>query len=419
MIDDVLEESLRISGGVLVKGPKACGKTSSTKRIAKSSISLDIDDDAILYIETAPKLLLVGETPRLIDEWQVYPKIWNLVRHEIDERQDKGQFLLTGSSTPKKSSTLHSGAGRILSRKMRTLSIFEIQQHENAIENPISLSGIVGGNKISPRVYKAKTIDDVIDEIRHGYWPGFYGDPTEDAQMNIQGYIDQIVNVDISEVDDIQRDPIGVRALMNVLAKNVATYATKDSMALQAASFLDREPKASTVSEYLGALERIGVFERQASWMPHLRARYSIRKAAKLHYCEPSLACALLGATHEQLKTDLRYLGFLFESLVFHNMSAYASILGGEILQYHDSKGLEVDQIYLGNDGRWGAFEVKLGDTAQVIDAAADTLLRFSKTIDTEKMGNPGCLAIITGLGNKAFTRADGIHVIPLHSIKP
>jgi predicted AAA+ superfamily ATPase len=205
---------------------------------------------------------------------------------------------------------------------------------------------------------------------------------------------------------------------MKVLAKNIATYATKDSMSHQTASFLDREPKASTISEYMTALERLGIFERQLSWTPHLRARYSVRKGVKLHYCEPSLACALLGTTHEQLKSDLKYLGFLFESFVYHNMSAYASIKGGEILQYHDSNNLEVDQIYLGKDGVWGAFEVKLGATAEVFDEAAASLLAFAKTIDTKNMGEPGCLAIITGLGDKAFTRADGIHVIPLHTLK-
>jgi predicted AAA+ superfamily ATPase len=419
LIDHTISESLRISGGLLIEGPKSCGKTSSAKQVAKSEVSLDIDENAALYIDTAPGLLLAGETPRLIDEWQIYPQIWNHVRHEIDTRQKPGQFILAGSSTPKRNTLLHSGAGRILPRKMRTLSLYEIDQHENIMQANISVSDLVKGKPLLAAVYKEATLDELIDLIRHGFWPGFYQLSTSDAVTNIEGYLGQIINVDISEVDDIKRDPAGVRAFMKVAAKNVATYCTKEALARQTASYLDREPKSSTIAEYISALERLGIFERQHSWMPHLRARYSVRKAAKLHFCEPSLACALLGVTHKQLKDDLNYLGFLFESLVFHNISAYASVSGGEILQYHDSRGLEVDQIFMGKDGSWGAVEVKLGAGVKTMDEAARNLLTFANTVDTQHMGTPGCLAIITGLGNKAFTRADGVQVIPLRALKP
>jgi predicted AAA+ superfamily ATPase len=417
LIDDTIAESLRISGGLLIVGSKSCGKTSSAKQFAKSDVSLDIDENVSLYIDTAPELLLEGETPRLIDEWQIYPQIWNHVRHEIDNRQKPGQFILTGSSTPKRNTMLHSGAGRILAGKMRTLSVFEIARHEGVMQSEISVSDLIKGKPVIPAVYKEETLDGLIDFIRHGSWPGFYNLSTADAVTNIEGYLEQIINTDISEADDVKRDPAGVRAFMKVAAKNVATYCSKESLALQTASYLDREPKASTISEYISALERLGIYERQLSWTPHLRARYSVRKAAKLHFCEPSLACALLGATHKQLKDDLSYLGFLFESLVFHNMSAYASVSGGEILQYHDSRELEVDQILVGKDGSWGAFEVKLGAGVKAIDEASKNLLAFANAIDTQHMGSPGCLAVITGLGDKAFTRTDGVHVIPLRAL--
>jgi predicted AAA+ superfamily ATPase len=419
IVDAVISERLEISGGLLIEGPKACGKTTCGLNFSKSDISLDINPNAVMYMETNPELILVGDTPRLIDEWQIYANIWNYVRHEIDKRQKPGQFILTGSSTPKDKSKLHTGAGRILSIKMRTLSIYEKNREQYDNEKWISLEKICAGGSIKADAYDEKKLDSIIDDVLHGGFPGFIKNSTKNAQINIQGYVDRIINVDISEVDEKKRDPIGVKAVMNVLAKNVATYVTKEKIAIEAGAYLNRDIKATTVSDYTDALERLGVFERQQSWQPHLRARYSVRKSVKIHYCEPSIACALLGITKKQLMDDLKYFGFLFESFVYHNMKAYANASGGDILQYHDSGEVEVDQIYLGRNGTWGAFEVKLGAGENMLNEAAENLLKFAKKVDTDKMGEPGCLAIITGTGNYAYTRKDGVMIIPLYALKP
>jgi predicted AAA+ superfamily ATPase len=408
--DEELADRLRSAGAVVVEGPKACGKTAMARQAAASEVLLDVDQEAREAIGINPSLVLEGPTPRLIDEWQIEPLVWNQVRRAVDDRGEPGQFILAGSATPADDITRHSGAGRFSRLRLRTMSLFEL----GASNGGISLAGLLAGHA-GEATEPDLVLPGVAEEICRGGWPGLRELTLAVALERVGDYLEEICRTDVGTVDGGRRDPERVRRLVRSVARNLATHASLTTLVKDTAG-PDGQIKDETARRYLAALERLFVVEDQPAWEPHLRSKYVLRKAAKRHFVDPSLAVAALGASPQSLLKDLRLLGFLFESLVVRDLRVYAQPLRGRVKQYRDSSGLEVDAIVETGD-TWAAFEVKLGGV-KAIDAAAASLLRFAKQIDTSRVGDPAALAVITA-GGYGYLRDDGIQVIPVGALGP
>lgn len=407
--DKELQRKLKASGAVLIRGAKACGKTESAKQIAKSVLNVDRDVQVQALINTAPKRLLNGETPRLIDEWQVQPKLWDYIRHEIDDRKKNAQFILTGSANPEESAKMHSGAGRFTIVDMRTMSWQEL----GFSSGKISLSALFKGEKINIDD-SATDLEFIIEKMIIGGFPTLLNKNIEQATDLNRAYIESLAEVDISNVADVKRDPIKVKSLLRSLARNTSTLV--DITALEK-DILQQENigiSRPTIYDYMDALGRLMIIEDQPAWNIHLRSSYSLRKSPKRHFTDVSLAVAALGADKESLLNDLNFTGFLFESLAIHELRVYAQATDASVFHYRDSRGLEVDSIVQKYNGDWCAFEIKLG-TGQ-IDEAAASLLKFVSVVDTKKIKQLKSLNIITGTGI-SYTREDGINVISLASL--
>lgn len=409
IIDAELSDHLAAMGAVVIEGPKACGKTETARQVAASEVLLDVDDTARQAAEVDAGLVLEGEVPRLIDEWQLEPAIWDRVRREVDSRQQPGQFILTGSAVPPDDATRHTGAGRITRLRMRPMSLFEVGRSSGRI----SLARLLEGDSSRSPDF-GLTVKILVQEAAIGGWPGLRDLDPNQALIAVRGYLDEIRRVDIARVDDTRRDPNKVAHLLRSLARNIATYASVSTLARDTGGS-EGPLRNETVSEYLAALERLLVVEDQPAWAPHLRSKYVLRRAPKRHFVDPSLAVAALRVTPERLLTDLNLFGFLFESLVVRDLRVYAQASDAQVLQYRDSNGLEVDAIVEVADGRWAAFEVKLGP-GQVEEAAAN-LLKFARQIDTGKCGEPAGLGVIVATGY-GYVRDDGVHVIPIGSLR-
>jgi uncharacterized protein len=397
-------------GAVVIEGPKACGKTATARQVAASEVLLDIDANARRAIAVDPSLVLDGPIPRLLDEWQIEPAIWNHVRRAIDERSQPGQFILTGSAVPADDITRHTGAGRITRLRMRPMSLFETGQSTGAI----SLADLLEGD-VASSADPDLTVADLVDEIAIGGWPGLRGRDVGDSLLAVRDYLEEIARVDVGRVDETHRDPNRVARLLVSLARNVATPAAATTLANDTGG-VDGPLKDDTVREYLGALERLMIVEDQPAWAPHLRSRHRLRTAPKRHFVDPSLAVAALRATPERLLDDLELLGFLFESLVVRDLRVYAQATDARVSHYRDDGGLEVDAIVEAGDGRWMAFEVKLGQGQ--IDEAAASLLRFAERVDTARCRNPALLGVIVATGY-GYRREDGVAVIPVGALGP
>jgi uncharacterized protein len=410
VVDKELSSRLAATGAVVIEGPKACGKTATARQVAASEVLLDIDTNAREAASIVPGVVLEGPTPRLIDEWQLAPEIWNHIRRAVEDRRAPGQFILTGSAVPPDDVTRHSGAGRLTRLQMRPMSLFEL----GVSSGSVSLTEILAGETVSgtdPGV----PIERLAEVIAVGGWPGNLGLSHDRAQRAVRDYLGEIARVDLSLVDGTRRDPARVQRLLRSLARNVATYAAITTLAADTGG-ADGPLDRVTVSDYLSALKRLMIIEDQPAWAPHLRSRYVLREAEKRHFVDPSLAVAALSTSPEGILRDLNLFGFLFESMVVRDLRVYAQASDAKVLQYRDSDGLEIDAIVETADGRWAAFEIKLGGTA--VDAGASNLRKFSKRIDTAKCGEPARLGVIVGSGY-AYTREDGIAVIPIVTLKP
>jgi uncharacterized protein len=409
--DEELRRRLEASGAVLIEGPKACGKTETARQQAESEVLLDVDESARAAVAVDPALILDGKTPRLIDEWQVEPRIWNHIRRAVDERRLPGQFILAGSAVPADDSTRHSGAGRISRLRMRPMSSFE----SGLSDGSISLRHLFEGDG-SKAYDRGVTLRDVTEAITRGGWPSLQDAPLMDAMAGVADYLKEVCRTDVNQVDGIRRDPLRVRRLMSSLARNVATHVAMTTLAADAADGGGDPLKQHTVSEYLSALERLFVIEDQPPWEPHLRSRSILRKSPKRHFVDPSLAVAALGADLEGLLRDLNLLGFLFESLVVRDLRVYSQSSRGKVSQFLDNKGLEVDAI-VEFEGRWGAFEIKLGGEEN-IEVGAATLRKFADEVDTRRSGGPAVLGVIVA-GGYGYSREDGVQVIPITALGP
>lgn len=410
VVDAELRERLAATGAVVIEGPKACGKTATARQIAASEVLLDVDANARRAVGLDPSLVLDGDRPRLIDEWQIEPNIWNHVRRAVDDRAKPGQFILTGSAVPADDVTRHTGAGRITRLRMRPMSLFEAGVGAGSV----SLSRLLDGETIRSHD-TGITVRDLAREIAIGGWPGFRDLGQDRALRAIRDYLDEIRRVDIGRVDNRSRDPEKVGRLLRSLARNVATYVSASTLARDAGGS-DGPLREDTAREYLDALTRLMIVENQPAWAPHLRSKAVLRSAEKRHFADPSLAVAALRATPESLLRDLNLFGFLFESLAIRDLRVYAQAADAEVLQYRDSGGREVDAIVSAADGRWAAFEVKLGEGQ--IEEAAKNLTKIIARIDTDKVGPPAVLGVIVGTGY-GYVRDDGIAVIPIGALCP
>jgi|UniRef100_UPI004047FAC0 uncharacterized protein len=409
LIEDELVEKLAASGALLIKGPKSCGKTATAKQYAKSVLEMDRDPQVPVMMGTNPKLLLTGNTPRLIDEWQEQPEIWNYVRHEVDDRKLKGQFILTGSANPADNAKLHSGAGRFTVMQMDTMSWQELGYSTGTIKLNELLKG-----KANPNYETAISLELIIERMCIGGWPTLISETEKNALNMNRSYVDLLCEVDINRVTGVKRDPQKVRSLLKSLARNVATLVDNQTLEKDVKTNERNELSRNTLSNYLDALSRLMILYEQPAFNPHIRSSASLRKSPKRHLCDTSLAIAALGLTKESLIKDIKYTGFLFESLAIHELNVYAKANDAQVFHYSDSYGYEVDAIVQKRNGDYAAFEIKLG--VGFIDEAAENLKKFRSNIDTSKMDLPKTLNIITGTG-MSYLRPDGIQVISLASL--
>jgi uncharacterized protein len=404
-----LRRKLEASGAVLIRGPKACGKTETASQVAQSVLYADRDQSVRLALDVAPHKLLEGATPRLIDEWQVVPKIWDHIRHEVDARRAVGQFILTGSSSPEEQAKLHSGSGRFTVVDMRTMSWQEL----GLSRATVSLGQLLNGGAVEWD--SAPTdIELITAQMVKGGFPALKDRTVRQAMDVNRAYIELLAEVDLSAVSKVRRDPVKVRSTLNSLARNTATLADSGTLGKDIRANEAVELSRPTLYDYLDALERLMVVEDQPAWRAHLRSSVALRNSSKRHFTDVSLAAAALGASPDALLDDLNYTGFLFESMVVHDIRVYAQANDARVYHYRDAAGREIDIIVQKDDGTWCAFEVKLGTTE--FDEAASNLLRLKDSIDPNRGPLPASLNIITGTGI-THTRKDGVNVIALASL--
>jgi len=411
--DAKLALSLEAMGAVLIEGPKWCGKTSTAERIAKSALYMqdpDAYEESMLKAKTKPSLLLEGETPRLLDEWQVAPVLWNAVRFAVDKRQATGQFILTGSVVPVRTGDMHSGTGRISRMKMRTMSLFESGESSGEV----SLGEIFDG-KMEISGKSKVTLERIAFALTRGGWPAAANESNEVlALKKASDYYEAVVNEDISRVDSVAKSPDRVRSLLRSLSRNISSEASTTTI-LNDLRANDESLSQVTIDQYICALKMLFVIDDLPAWSPSLRSKTAIRTTAKRHFSDPSIAAAALGVTTKRLFDDFRTFGLLFESLCIRDLRIYADSLGGNVYHYRDARGVEVDAIVQLNDGRWGAVEVKMG--AGDIRTAVDTLLKFKANIDTSRMQEPSFLMVLTAT-ETAFQMENDVWVIPLGCLK-
>jgi predicted AAA+ superfamily ATPase len=410
VVDTELIERLAAAKIVVIEGPKSCGKTETAKQVAKSSVSLDTDINARQAMDSDPRLVLVGETPRLIDEWQVDKRIWNYARQVSDDRGKPGQFIFAGSSVPNDDTNRHTVAGRFSFLRMRPMTFFETGNSTGSN----SLATLMEGKVISTPD-SGMTTPKLSEIIAIGGWPAHQNLSLQAALRASKDYLKQVREVDVQQVTGTRRDTVKLERFMKSLARNTATEVNFSVLAADTGG-TGGEISRPTVRGYLEALERLMIIENQPIWNTHLRSKAELRKTPKVHFVDPSLALAAVSGSPERLLSDLRFMGFLFESVVIRDLRVYSQPLDGEIFHYRDNFGVEVDAIVQLADGRWGAFEVKLGQGA--IEQAAKKLLDFRSVIDRSKTGEPAIMAVITGTGY-AYLRTDGIAVIPIGTMGP
>jgi predicted AAA+ superfamily ATPase len=408
IVDSLLERQLAASGAVLIRGVKGCGKTETARHRAKSEIAIDDSPAIDIAMQSDPRILLRGATPRLIDEWQEQPRLWNTIRHEVDDRKLKGQFILTGSANPEETARLHSGAGRFGIVRMRTMSWYELGWSTGEV----SLSSLLAGEEIRSEVCEAD-LPGIASRLVKGGWPGHLDLTEDEAVQSLSNYFELLTEVDLSRVSNVRRSPVKVRRVLQSIARNISTECAISTIAADAGGS-DAPLAADTVRDYLDALDRLMIEDDLPGWSPIIRSRARLRSAAKRHFADPSLAASALGMDSGRLLNDLEYFGLLFESCAIHDLRIYADSLGGRLFHYRDSNGVEADAIVEMKDGSWAAFEIKLGIGGA--EQGTASLLKLRDTIDLEKTGAPLALTVVTGSGF-AHRRPDGVYVVPLQAL--
>jgi len=406
--DKVLSRKLQLTGATLVVGPKWCGKTETALQAAASVIFIQSDPQYKEAGKLMPSLLLEGEIPRLIDEWQEVPELWNAVRHAVDQRKKQGQFILTGSATPRDEVMAHSGIGRISRIQMRPMSLYESKESTGAV----SLKALFDAKQEVAAV-SSMDIPQLSSAVCRGGWPGAVTLPDSDGQL-AREYTEMLVEADISNLDGVERNPHRVRQVLRSLARNISTLTTANTI-LEDVRANDISINERTLDNYINAMRRLFVVEDVPAWSPSLRSRTTIRTSVKRQLADPSIAAAVMRVKADDLLYDWNTFGFLFESLCTRDIRVYAQANDGELFHYRDKDQLEIDLIVSINDGRWAAIEVKLGE--HQADEAAANLIRLKNKVDTSRIGEPSFLMVLTG-GKFAYQRKDGVLVVPLACLK-
>ena len=414
IIDKKIEEYLSVFGAVCIEGPKWCGKTWSSSYHSKSEIMIGDPDGNFQnrkLAEMSPSLVLEGETPRLIDEWQEVPALWDAVRHKVDQKNEKGQYILTGSATPNHKGIMHSGSGRIGRLRMRPMSLFE----SGASSGTVSLKDLCNGN-LTPAMTGEVDLRKITELIYRGGWPGNTDTPIDKAGLLPNEYLKAVIEDDVYRIDGVKRDVSKMNLLLKSLARNESTTVTNKTLKADVKAIDDEDIDTDTISVYLDIFKRLFLLDNQPPFASNIRSSVRLKQAEKRHFADPSLACALLKATPDRLINDLETLGFLFEALCERDLRIYADSFDAKLYHYQDYDNKEVDAVVELPDGRWSAFEIKLG--ANQIDKAAESLIKLKKSIEKEGGIAPSVLCVICGLSNAAYIRDDGVFVIPITALR-
>lgn len=415
IIDKQVEEYLQTFGAICIEGPKWCGKTWTSSYHANSEFFLADPTGNFQnrrLAEIAPNTVLEGVTPRLIDEWQEYPPLWDAVRYKVDQTNQKGQFILTGSATPNHKGILHSGAGRIAKLRMRTMSLYE----SGDSSGQVSLEALCSG-QLTPAITGEVNLKDIIKFIIRGGWPGSLGLPLKQAALLPQQYLQAVIDDDVYRIDEVKRNTQKMRLLLMSLARNESTTATNTLLKSDIKEKDGQDIDANTVTAYLDIFKRLFLTDNQPPFAPNVRSSVRVKQAEKRHLADPSLACALLKLTPAALLNDLETLGFMFEALCERDLRIYAESFGANLYHYQDYKNREIDAVIELPDGNWCAFEIKLG--ANQIDQAAANLKQIQREFEEDKKAvPPSLLCVLCGLSNAAYQRPDGVFVVPITALK-
>ena len=414
IVDKNIERYLSIFGALCIEGPKWCGKSWTSSFHSNSEILLGDPTNNFQnkqMAELSPSKALEGETPHLVDEWQEVVSIWDATRFEVDRRHKKGQFILTGSSTPRNKGVLHSGIGRIAKIKMSTMSLYETGDSTGCV----SLKDLFNDN-FETQVVKDLSLDNLTYLICRGGWPENIGIPREDVTVIPNSYIDTLLNEDVYKLDDKEYNITKMRLLLRSLARNESTTIRNSKLIDDMKENEQEKIDDETLVSYLDVFKRMFILDNQTPFSPQIRSKLRIKQAEKRHFCDVSLAASLLKATPDSLINDLETLGFLFESLVEHDLRIYAQAMDANLYHYQDYNNNEIDAIIELKDGSYGAFEIKLGSNQ--IDKAAQNLIKVKKSIINNEGKGPKILCVIVGLGNFAYQREDGVYVIPINALK-
>lgn len=415
--DEILEKKLKGKGAVLIQGPKWCGKTTTAEQIAGSILYMANPKDKnqnLSLADLSPDLLLNGKTPRLIDEWQIAPKLWDAVRFEVDHRNLEGQFILTGSSVPANmNDVIHTGTGRISWLTMRPMSLYESGESNGSI----SLNDLFNSN-VSQTGINNLSLNDIAYLCCRGGWPRSIFLDKDIALEQPYDYYDAVVNVDISKVDNVERNSERTKNLMKSYARNIGSQASNETIRNDMISNDSFSLDSDTILSYINALKKIFVIEEAPAWNPNLRSKTAIRTSNTRYFIDPSIAVAALGLGPNDLINDLNTFGLIFETLCIRDLRVYAESINGQVYHYRDASDLECDAVIHLRNGSYGLIEIKLGGDKLVNDAA-ENLLKLQSKIDTSKMKNPSFLMILTAQGNYAYRREDGVYIVPIGCLKP
>ncbi|MDE7155378.1 MAG: DUF4143 domain-containing protein [Muribaculaceae bacterium] len=418
LVDSTLSKKLKGMGAVLIAGPKWCGKTTTAEQQANSVIYMDnpqMRDSYIEAISIDPNIILDGAVPRLIDEWQIAPKLWDAIRFSVDHRNEDGQFILTGSAVPlldkgEKQKT-HTGTGRIGRIKMRTMSLWE----SGDSSGKISLSALFAGEK------QSATNDTNLEQIAHlacrGGWPRALNQEPEISLERATDYVEAIIHSDVNRVDSYLKNPERVSRLLRSYARHIGTQAPNSVISADLSSNENSTFDVRTVQSYINVLKQIFVVEDMPAWNPNLRSKAAIRTSDTRYFVDPSIAAAALGIGPKDLILDLKTFGFIFENLCVRDLRVYAESLGGDLYHYRDNLGLECDTVIHLRNGQYGLIEIKLGGD-KLIDEGAANLLKLRDKIDTDKMSSPSFMMVLTATGNIAYQRKDSVYVVPVTTLK-
>ncbi len=415
IIDKVIDDYLQVSGAICIEGPKWCGKTWTSAYHSKSEFLVGDPTGNFSNRQLAeldPSLVLQGEAPRMIDEWQEVPSLWDAVRAEVDKRHKKGQIILTGSSTPKTKGIIHSGSGRITKLRMNTMTLYE----SGDSSGKVSLFDLCNG-EICNNLTGEVNLEDLAYYIVRGGWPENITVPKDKAHLMPRSYMQNVIDEDLNKLDDgIEYNRRKVELLLRSLARNESTTSSDLSLLRDITEKDGETVSRNTVPKYIESLSRLFLFSNQKPFSPNLRSSLRVKQAEKHHFSDPAMACALLNVTPEKLLNDLNTFGFLFEGLVERDLSVYTQSFGAKLYHYQDYDGNEMDAVIELENGDWCAFEVKLG--ANKIDEGAENLIRICKNIEKNGGKPPKIKCVICGLSNAAYQRADGVFVVPLTALK-